>query len=153
MQRSPKTVAAFACSVALVTGTGVVAATAVLDLQSPGISGGNGAVASAPAVTAPASTVPAEPTSQPPAAQAPSPAPGAPLGRPQVVAVVAPAPNPFPSPLAAPAAAPAPALAPAPLPTTPPPIPPAPAGCKEAEWDREHQYWKCHVDEREEKDD
>lgn len=38
---------------------------------------------------------------------------------------------------------------PAPTPTTSPAIPAAPAGCLEAEWDKDRQVWKCHLDDDE----
>lgn len=176
---SRKTVLAVVVSAVLVVGTGVVAATTILDMKVPGF-----ATESASDVTPAPEPAPADTTGSTRAEAAPAPtraptAPAAPgSGRPAgsggptpVTAASAQSGGSAPAVLATPAPAPAPAFAPAPSPapitapiTAPDEddgdapradgaIPPVPAGCREPEWDREHGYWKCHVDEPEHEDD
>ena len=167
MQTPRKTVIAMSVAALLVLGTGVVAATTILDLRVPGFTTSN-ADSAAPTptttgagptagVTAPAADdarAPASPATGPRGTAAPAagPAPAGPIVAANTAAG-APAPGgaasePTPGPTSPPPTSP-----PAPAPheddhVTPPTtiggtVPPVPAGCREPEWDSEHHVWHC----------
>ena len=161
MRLTRKTMVALGISGAMTVMAGVSASAAVLDLPILGFGEAANQTAAPPQVIHRTVyddhyvTTPTTPKAQAPATSggpksAPTtgasvPSTGAPAAAPSFSAASA----------SAPASAPAPAFTPSPTeppttqpPTTQPPAttvgrPPAPAGCREPEWDAEHQIWHC----------
>jgi hypothetical protein len=156
MRLTRKTMVALGISGAMTVLAGVSASAAVLDLPILGFGEAANGTAAPPQVvhrtvyddhyvTAPttpkaqASATSGGPKSAP-TTGAPASSAGAPAAAPNFSAASVPAP----------ANAPAPAFTPSPTepPATQPPAttvgrPPVPAGCREPEWDAEHQVWHC----------
>jgi hypothetical protein len=161
MRLTRKTMVALGISGAMTVLAGVSASAAVLDLPILGFGEAANETAAPPQVvhrtvyddhyvttpTTPKAQAPAATSGAPKAAAttgAPAPSTAAPSAAPTFSAASASAPAPAPTP------APAPAFTPPPTepPTTQPPAttvgrPPVPAGCREPEWDAEHQVWHC----------
>jgi len=157
MRLTRKTMVALGISGAMTVLAGVSASAAVLDLPILGFGEAASETAAPPQVihrtvyddhyvttpTTPKAQAPAATSGGPKAAAttgAPAPSTAAPTAAPNFSAASAPAP----------AGAPAPAFTPSPTepPATEAPAttvgrPPVPAGCREPEWDAEHQVWHC----------